>query len=118
MQTIRIVLGMLGALATTLALRSPPNELPLAPAPIVVPTGAALLASDRRLDSAPLPYEYAYNPTLGWRTIVAPSVPEPLPTGAFSDLGPFGGTPALELGSVSTARTSDDDPDDPHPVPD
>jgi hypothetical protein len=93
MQTMRIVLAMLGALGATLALRSPPNEPPLAPTPIVAPAGAALLAPDRRLDCAPMSHEYAYNPTLGWRTIVPPSTPEPLPTGPFSDLGPFGGTP-------------------------
>jgi hypothetical protein len=118
-QTTRIVLAMLGALATSVALRARPKELPSAPAPIAAPAGTALLAPDQRLDDAPPAYEYAYHPTLGWRRIVAPPIWDwaPLPTEPFSDLGPLRGTPVLELGSASRASSSDDDLVDHHPVP-
>lgn len=119
MQMTRIGLAVLGALATSVAPSTQPTELPVALAPTAVPAGPALLAPDKPLDGAPLPYEYAYHPTLGWRRIVAPSVPywAQLPNGAFSDLGPLGGTPVLEFGSASAAKSDDEDGVERHPVP-
>jgi hypothetical protein len=50
MQTTRIVLAMLDALVTPLALSAHPKKLPPAPAPHTAPAGTALLAPGHRLD--------------------------------------------------------------------
>ena len=120
MRTTFIALGILGALATSFGRSARPKALPPAPAPIAASTGAALLTPSERFDGVSSSNEYAYSPLLGWRRIVAPAIPDwaPPPSGPFSDLGPLGGTPVLELGATSPSRSSDDDPADPHPVPD
>jgi hypothetical protein len=111
MQTTRIALAVLGALVTPFALSALPKKLPSAPAPLTAPAGTALLAPGHRLDITSLAKEYAYSPALGWHRIVAPPIPDwaGVPT-ALSGFGPWGGTPALELGSASSASSDDHNP--------
>jgi hypothetical protein len=119
MQTTRIALAMLGALVTPFALSALPKKLPPWPLPLTTPAGTALLAPGHRLGGASLPNEYAYSPAMGWRRIVAPPVPDwsGVPT-ALAGFGPWGGTPALELGWASRASSDGEDGVEHHPVRD